>query len=117
MELLRDHYVWAYERSTQEYVAIKREFAEPDPMRFAWRELIKQTVSNLVLQPEANVLDLILDEIKQAVPEDQRINVQALIVEKLKRLHEGVLARYFLRPSSCCKTSSSPQISRASCAT
>lgn len=30
---------------------------------------------------------------------DERIAVQALIVEELRRLHEGVLARYGLRPS------------------
>lgn len=33
VELLRDLYVWAYERSTQEYLAIKQNLAEPDPMR------------------------------------------------------------------------------------
>jgi hypothetical protein len=27
------------------------------------------------------------------------MNVQALLVEELRRLHEGVLARYGLRPS------------------
>jgi hypothetical protein len=33
------------------------------------------------------------------VPEDEQSGVQALIVEELRRLHEGVLARYGLRPS------------------
>jgi hypothetical protein len=33
------------------------------------------------------------------VPPVERTNVQALIVEELRRLHEGVLARYGLRPS------------------
>ena len=42
VELLRDLYVWAYERSTQEYLAIKQELAEPDPVRLAWRDFIKQ---------------------------------------------------------------------------
>ena len=45
MELLRDLYVWAYERSTQEYLAIKQALAEPDPTRLAYRELIKQTIA------------------------------------------------------------------------
>ncbi len=31
VELLRDLYVWAYERSTQEYLAIRQDLAEPDP--------------------------------------------------------------------------------------
>ena len=36
VELLRDLYVCAYERSTQEYLAIKQDLAEPDPLRLAW---------------------------------------------------------------------------------
>ena len=31
--------------------------------------------------------------------EHERESVQALMVEELRRLHEGVLARYSLRPS------------------
>jgi len=37
--------------------------------------------------------------VEQHVPEQTRPAVQALIVEELRRLHEGVLARYRLRPS------------------
>ena len=33
VELLRDLYLWAYERSTQEYLAIRQTLAEPDPLR------------------------------------------------------------------------------------
>ncbi|MDP2783323.1 MAG: Fic family protein, partial [Sulfurimicrobium sp.] len=38
VELLRDLYVWAYERSTQEYLATKQDLAEPDPVRLAYRD-------------------------------------------------------------------------------
>ena len=33
------------------------------------------------------------------VPQADRDEVQALVVQELRRLHEGVLARYGLRPS------------------
>ena len=33
------------------------------------------------------------------VPQADREDVQALVVQELRRLHEGVLARYGLRPS------------------
>ena len=33
------------------------------------------------------------------VPVSEQSEVQALVVEELRRLHEGVLARYGLRPS------------------
>ena len=98
MELLRDLYVWAYERSTQEYPAIRQELAEPDPTRLAYRELIKQTIRDLVQQPEADTLAAIARAVEQ-VPQAEHDEVQALVVQELRRLHEGVLARYGLRPS------------------
>ncbi|RJF92049.1 Fic family protein [Noviherbaspirillum saxi] len=99
IELLRDLYVWAYERSTQEYLAIKQDLAEPDPARLAYRDIIKQTIRDVVTRPETDALSLIRQAVKSAVPDPDRDNVQALIVEELRRLHEGVLARYGLRPS------------------
>lgn len=99
VELLRDLYVWAYERSTQEYLAIKQDLAEPDPLRLAWRDLIKQTLRDVILHPEKDPLDSIQRAVVGSVPADAQPNVQALIIEELRRLHEGVLARYGLRPS------------------
>ena len=99
VELLRDLYVWAYERSTQEYLAIKHDLAEPDPLRLAWRDFIKQTIRKVVTHPELDPLSSIQHAVAQQVPEHAQPDVQALIVEELRRLHEGVLARYGLRPS------------------
>jgi fido (protein-threonine AMPylation protein) len=99
VELLRDLYVWAYERSTQEYLAIKQNLVEPDPLRLAWRDLIKRTIRDVVLHPEVDPLAGIQRAVTQQVPGHEQPDVQALVVEELKRLHEGVLARYGLRPS------------------
>jgi fido (protein-threonine AMPylation protein) len=99
VELLRDLYVWAYERSTQEYLALKQNLAEPDPLRLAWRDLIKQTIREIVIHPENDPLASIQQSVARHVPKHEQPGVQALIVEELKRLHEGVLARYGLRPS------------------
>lgn len=98
VELLRDLYVWAYERSAQEYLAIRQNMAEPDPLRLAWRELIKHAIHAVVTQPGSEPLSII-QRAAAEVPEHERDSVQALVVEELRRLHEGVLARYGLRPS------------------
>lgn len=99
VELLRDVYVWAYERSTQEYLAIKQELAEPDPLRLAWRDFIKKTIHHIVTHSEQDPLTTIEQAVHQHIPEQEQSDVQALVVEELRRLHEGVLARYGLRPS------------------
>ena len=99
VELLRDLYVWAYERSTQEYLAIKQELAEPDPVRLAWRDFIKHAIRNVVTHPDHDPLTSIQQATESNVPQGERSNVQALIVAELRRLHEGVLARYGLKLS------------------
>jgi hypothetical protein len=99
VELLRDLYVWAYERSTQEYLVIRQNLAEPDPLRLAWRDVIKQTIRNVVTRPDQAALTVIEAAVALHVPPPEQPGVQALIIEELRRLHEGVLARYGLRPS------------------
>ena len=99
VELLRDLYVWAYERSTQEYLAIKQDLAEPDPLRLAWRDFIKETLREVVRHPEIDPLSQIRQAVAAQVPQPEQGDVQALLIEELRRLHEGVLARYGLRPT------------------
>ena len=100
IELLRDLFVWAYERSTQEYLAIRQQLAEPDPLRLRWRDLIKSAVREVVTSPQADAMELIERTTAQAsVPDAELGDLRALIVDELRRLHEGVLARYGLRPS------------------
>ncbi len=103
VELLRDLLVWAYERSTAEYVAIRQTLAEPDPLRLGWRQLIKDTVHAVVTQPGADAVGLVeravAANMPKDVPEPERAAVQALILDELRRLHDGVLARYRLRPA------------------
>jgi hypothetical protein len=64
-----------------------------------WRDLIKQTIRKVVMQPKQDALHMIRRAVATKVPQAERNNLQALIVEELRRLHEGVLARYGLRPS------------------
>ena len=99
VELLRDLYVWTYDRSTQEYLAIKQDLAEPDPLRLTWRDFIKQTIHLVVTSPEQDPYTVIQQAVKAKIPKSEQKDLQALVIEELRRLHEGVLARYGLRPS------------------
>jgi hypothetical protein len=99
VELLRDLYVWAYERSTQEYLSIKQDLPEPDPIRLAWRDFIRQAIREVIAHPERDPLACLQQAVAERVPEGEQAGVQALTIEELRRLHEGVLARYGLRQS------------------
>jgi hypothetical protein len=99
VELLRDLYVWAYERSAQEYLAIKQDLAEPDPARLAYREVIRQIVREAVVRTDETPIAVIDRNVAQLVQARDRETVRALIVDELRRLHEGTLSRYRLRPA------------------
>ncbi|MBM5810918.1 MAG: Fic family protein [Gammaproteobacteria bacterium] len=107
VELLRDLYVWAYERSTQEYLVIKHDLAEPDPLRLAWREVIKQSVREVVRQPRREPLDVIDECLSGHDLGADRDDVAALVIDELRRLQDGVLARCRLRPSEFAQWQSS----------
>lgn len=51
-----------------------------------------------VQQPLANPLQTV-ESALASVPQADRADVHALLLQELQRLHEGVLARYGLRPS------------------
>ena len=84
VEALRDVYVWAYERSTQDYLALKQDMAAPDPLRLQWRNLIKQVIHDVIRQVELAPMEIIDNIVSTEIPESERENVRALIVEELK---------------------------------
>ena len=98
VELLRDLYVWAYERSTHEYIAAKRDLVAPDPVRLAYRDQIREVVRGVVRLDPQSPVDWIDQQLTQVADEDREA-VRAHVLDDLRRLHEGVLVRYRLRPA------------------
>lgn len=99
VELLRDLYVWAYERSTHEYLPVRRDLASSDPLRLAYREAIRKAIREVVRRPDEESLTVIDNVVAELVKEADRPSVRAMVIEELRRVHEGTLARYGLRQS------------------
>jgi fido (protein-threonine AMPylation protein) len=100
VELLRDVFIWAYQRSCARYSAVRQSLGDPDPFRLRYRVQIKEFVARVVL----NCLD------KRAavgwiagkavsLPADDRGRFIEIIETELSSLHEGNIARYHLRPT------------------
>lgn len=47
-ELLRDLFIWAYERSANEYNAVRKSLADPDPLRLRYRKEMLTKLSYLL---------------------------------------------------------------------
>ncbi|HEX9626961.1 MAG TPA: Fic family protein [Acidiferrobacterales bacterium] len=97
--LLRDVFVWAYERSSQRYLAIKETVAEPDPVRLRYREVLIAVVGEIVRGRQPPSAAAARDVAKSLVPDEDLDRVVGLAMEDLAHLHEGNVSRYRLRLS------------------
>jgi hypothetical protein len=96
--LLRDVFLWAYERSSQQFRAITAGLPTPDPFRLKYRTELGDAVAEVVRR--GLPVDSDLDDIsmKFAPPNDQR-RFEEMVREELRNLHEGNIARYRIRLS------------------
>lgn len=101
MELLRDVFVWAYERSCARYAAIRQSLGEPDPFRLHHRRALATTIAEVVIggmDKKAAVAHIKQRAADLMSPAD-RVHFIEIVETELMSLHEGNIARYRLRPS------------------
>ncbi|HYH80040.1 MAG TPA: Fic family protein [Longimicrobium sp.] len=100
VDLLRDVFVWAYERSCAQYRVVRDAIGEPDPLRLRFRGELAAAVRHVVLRgdpPRPELLRAWAGENGIAAAEVEPFAERALAL--LLGLHEGSLHRYGLRPS------------------
>lgn len=99
IELLRDVFVWAYERSCQRYLAIAQTMVEPDPLKIKYREALIQAVQAVVKELRQPSPAVIAEVAQDLVKEADEETFREMLTEALQQLHEGSVARYRLRRS------------------
>jgi len=100
IELLRDVFVWAYERSCARYSAVRQSLGEPDPFRLRYRDLLGETVAGIVrgCKDKKEAILAIKKTAEENVRQDERARFIEVVETELMSLHEGNIARYRLRP-------------------
>lgn len=98
VELLADVFAWAYERSAQAYVQVKKTLAEPEPIRLRYRTQIYAAIHEVVVGGFTSYTAVVRD-FSASIPSEDREDFVETTLEEVKRLHEGVIARYRIRPS------------------
>jgi Fic family protein len=99
MELLRDVFVWAYERSCQRYVVMRDSIAEPDRFRMRYREALTDVVSQIVREKKAPTVDEISGLAERVVEPRDLPRFVEMATQEFRRLSEFNIARYRLRLS------------------
>jgi hypothetical protein len=99
--LLRDVFIWAYERSAARYAAVRQSLGEPDPFRLRHRDSLREVVGAVIRgrmdkkQASAHVSAWTRAHIEPG----ERERFQETAESELLGLHEGNFARYQIRPS------------------
>ena len=99
--LLKDVYLWAYERSAARLAAVRQSLGEPDPFRLKHRSALREIVGEVVrgrMNKKAAAAQVVAWSKKKLDPAE-RNHFQEIAESELLGLHEGNFARYQIRPS------------------
>jgi Fic family protein len=101
VELLRDVFIWAYERSSARYSAVRQSLGEPDPFRLRYRALVTEMVAAVVREgmDKKAATALARQRAAEQVPAADQARFVEVVETEIMSLHEGNIARYRLRPA------------------
>ena len=101
VELLKDVFLWAYEKSSARYAALRQSLGQPDPFRFRHRATLKELVAEVIRGPmdqkraALHVADWTAGHIAESDCARFVEEAESILIS----LHEGNFARYQIRPS------------------
>ena len=100
IELLKDVFLWAYERSATRYAVIRQTIGDPDPFRFRYRQELKEVVAGIIREPMGKkaAAAYIAKWASAHVPPSDLARFVEIAETELMGLHAGNFARYRVRP-------------------
>ncbi len=98
IELLRDVFVWAYERSCQQYVAVQQQLVPPDTFRLRYRNELAETVRTIVRSGQTINATTIRTAMPITVTQEDQPRFVELVQTEFQTLHAGNAIRFGLRP-------------------
>jgi len=101
VDLLKDIYIWGYERSASRYASVRQSLGEPDPFRLKHREALRSLVGEIVRagMDKKDAAARIAAWTVKDIDTGERNRFREIAESELLALHEGNFARYQIRPS------------------
>jgi Fic family protein len=99
VELLHDVFIWAYERSCQQYVAVQQSLAPPDSFRLRYRTALTETIRCIIQNRRPATAESIRAAMASFVKPGDRERFVELALMEFEALYEGNIARFGVRPS------------------
>ena len=92
VDLLKDIFLWAYERSAPGYAAVREIIGEPDRFKMKYREEIRQLIYEIVSgglsRQKASAM---ISEVANKVLEEDRNKFIEVVDTEILSLHEEIL--------------------------
>lgn len=100
-ELLRDVFIWAYERSAARYAAVRQSLGEPDPFRLRHRAALRAIVGSVIRErmDKKQATAHLKAWTQENIDPGERERFKETAESELLGMHEGNFARYQIRPS------------------
>ncbi|MBO6550569.1 MAG: Fic family protein [Rhizobiales bacterium] len=100
IELIRDVFLWAYEKSSARYVAVRQTIGEPDTFRLRYRQALKQIVTDVIHSSldQAQAAKHIAKWSEENISDEDRAKFIESAESEILSLHEGNFARYAVTP-------------------
>jgi hypothetical protein len=98
IELLRDVFVWAYERSCQQYAAVKQSQVPPDIFRLRYRQALSDVVAAIIQNNEAATIATVHARLPSTVAASDAAHFTQLVLQEFAALHPGNAVRFGIRP-------------------
>jgi len=92
-------FVWAYERSCQQYVAVQQSLAPPDSFRLRYRTALTETIRSIIQNRQPATADSVHAAMSSSVNLDDQERFIELVLREFETLYEGNIARFGLPPS------------------
>ena len=101
IDLLKDVFIWAYERSAARYAAVRQSLGEPDPFRLRYRTELREVIAEIVrgFMTRKQALFHLAVWVQKNIDVADRDKFEEIVEDELLGLHEGNFARYQIKPS------------------
>ncbi|MET3122871.1 Fic family protein [Oxalobacteraceae bacterium GrIS 2.11] len=98
IELLRDVFVSAYERSCQQYLAVTRDLVPPDVFRMRYRRELSTVIAGLIHDDQAAAENTIRGRTPSTVAMPDIDHFVSLVLTEFKSIHPGNAIRFGVSP-------------------
>ncbi|OQP63311.1 cell filamentation protein Fic [Niastella vici] len=100
IDLMKDVFIWAYERSSRKYAAMLHTIGEPDPFHVKYRQQKRRLVAEIISRAlDRETAIAVINDRALFLPAEDRERFIEFVETGLMSLHDGNFATYFVSPN------------------